>query len=146
MHVDKLAFAVSLLDGARRIASTAQTTRIGEIGMPFFLLLGFSIENGLKAYLQKQGCPGNWKNSHDLSDLFQKASSAGLAPPDGVEMFVIGLSQYHKEFWFRYPEKAGTADIFTAASSLNATDALLVEVAGHFDPREILDGAAAHGV
>ena len=146
MHVDKLAFAVSLLDGARRVASTAQTTRIGEIGMPFFLLLGFSVENGLKAFLQRRRCPGNWKKSHDLNDLFQKASSAGLAPPDGVEAFVLALSQYHKEFWFRYPEKAGTAEVFTAASSLDATDALLVEVAGHFDPQEILGGAASQGV
>jgi hypothetical protein len=146
MHVDKLAFAVSLLDGARRIASTAQTTRIGEIGMPLYLLLGFSVENGLKAYLQKQSWRGNWKNSHDLSDLFKKASSAGLAPPEGVETFVLALSQYHKEFWFRYPEKAGTAEVFTAASSVNATDALLVEVARHFDPQEILNGATARGV
>jgi hypothetical protein len=70
---------------------------------------------------------------------------AGFAPPDGVEAFVVTLSRYHKEFWFRYPEKAGTAEIFTAASSLNATNALLAEVAGHFDPNEILGGAAIGG-
>src|SRR4051812_44028822 len=116
MHVDKLAFAVALMDGAHRIASTAQTSLIGEIGLPFFLLLGFSVENGLKAFLQKRSYPGNWKNSHDLIDLFQKAADEGFAPPDGVETFVFVLSRYHKEFWFRYPEKAGTANIFTAAT------------------------------
>jgi hypothetical protein len=112
MHVEKLAFAVSLLDGAARIASTATTDAIGEIGIPFFLLLGFSVENGLKAYLERQGADGNWTHSHDLADLYQKAALAGFAPPSGVDTFITSLSQYHKEFWFRYPEKAGTAEVF----------------------------------
>lgn len=138
MHVLKLAFAVELLEGARRIASTAQTTMIGEIGIPFFLLIGFSVENGLKAYLLRQSCPGNWKNSHDLADLFRKATSARLAPSDGIATFVLALSPYHQEFWFRYPEKASMAEVFTAASSIDAADALLMEVARHFDPHEIM--------
>ena len=146
MHVEKLAWAVSLWDGARRLASTAQTDAIGEIGMPFFLLLGFSVENGLKAYLEKQGAPGNWKKSHNLANLFDTASSAGFAPPTGVETFVRTLSPYHEQFVFRYPEKAGIADVFKAASSIDATDALLQEVASHFDPQEILGTAAVHGV
>src|SRR6478752_5350475 len=106
MHVDKLAWAISLLDGARRLASTAQTT--SEIGMSFFLLLGFSIENALKAHLDKKGePPGRWERSHDLAELFDRALAAGLAPIDGVETFVRALAPYHQDFVFRYPEKAG---------------------------------------
>jgi hypothetical protein len=146
MHVDKLAFAVSLLDGAARIASTATTDAIGEIGIPFFLLLGFSVENGLKAYLEKQGVAGNWKHSHDLTDLYQKAASAGFAPPSGVDTFVISLSQYHKDFWFRYPEKAGTANVFKAASSINAVQTLLEEVADLIGAQDIFRSAATRGV
>jgi len=146
MHVDKLAFAVSLLDGAGRISLTATTDAIGEIGIPFFLLLGFSVENGLKAYLEKRGVPGNWKHSHNLADLYQKAASAGFAPPSGVVTFVTTLSQYHREFWFRYPEKTGTADVFKAASSIDAVQTLLEEVAGHIGIRDILSGAATRDV
>ena len=122
MHVDKLAFTVSLLRVTAVLPRPLQ--RIGEIGIPFFLLLGFSVENGLKAYLEKQALPGNWKHWHNLADLYQKAASAGFAPPSGVDTFVTSLSQYHREFWFRYPEKAGTADAFKAASSINAVQTL----------------------
>jgi hypothetical protein len=65
------------LDGARRFASTAQTT--SEIGMSFFLLLGFS-DSALKAHLEKKSePPGKWERSHDLTDLFDKASARARA-------------------------------------------------------------------
>jgi hypothetical protein len=145
MHVDKLAWAIGLLDGARRLASTAQTT--SEIGMSFFLLLGFSVENALKAHLEKKGePPGKWERSHDLTDLFDKASARGLAPIDGVEAFVRALSPYHKDFVFRYPEKAGTVDLFKPASSIDATNELCAAVFQHLDPAEIQASAAAQGV
>ena len=102
-HVDKLAWAVSLLEGARRLDDGNR--------IPLFLLLGFAVENALKAYLEKKGePPGKWQRSHDLADLYDEASATGLAPIDGVEEFVRALSPYHKDFVFRYPEKAGVAD------------------------------------
>ncbi len=122
-----------------------QTDAIGEIGIPFFLLLGFSVENG-KAYLEKQGVEGNWKHSHDLANLYQKAASGGFAPPSGVDTFITSLSQYHKEFWFRYPEKAGIADVFKAASSIDAVQTLLEEVADHIGAQDIFSDAATRGV
>jgi hypothetical protein len=139
MHVDKLAWAVSLLEGARRLGD--------ENRIPLFLLLGFAVENALKAHLENKGePPGKWERSHDLADLYDKASAAGLAPMDGVETFVRTLSPYHKDFVFRYPEKAGTADLFKPASSIHATDELCQAVVQHFDPSEIQASAAAQGV
>jgi hypothetical protein len=72
MHVEKLAWAISLLDGARRLGDDNR--------IPLFLLLGFAVENALKAHLEKKGVAGNWKRSHNLADLYDKASAAGLAP------------------------------------------------------------------
>jgi hypothetical protein len=89
---------------------------------------------------------GDWKRSHNLADLYDKASAAGLAPVDGVETFVRALSPYHKDFVFRYPEKAGVADLFKPASSIHATDELCQAVAQHFDPGEIQASAAAQGI
>ena len=81
MHIDKLAWAISLLEGARRLGDDNR--------IPLFLLLGFAVENALKAHLEKKGePPGKWERSHDLADLYHKASAAGLTPIDGVETFV----------------------------------------------------------
>jgi hypothetical protein len=138
MHVERLAWAISLLEGARRLGDDNR--------VPLFLLLGFAVENALKAHLEKRGVAGNWKRSHDLADLYDKASAAGLAPIDGVETFVRALSPYHKDFVFRYPEKAGVADLFKPASSIHATDELCQAVVQHFDPGEILASAVAQGI
>ncbi|QDF41463.1 hypothetical protein FJN17_29930 [Bradyrhizobium symbiodeficiens] len=129
-HVDKLAWAVSLLEGARRLDDANR--------IPLFLLLGFAAENALKAHLEKKGEPrGRWERSHDLADLFDRASASGLAPIDGVEQFVRALAPYHKDFVFRYPEKAGFADLFKPESSIHATDELCVAVFRSFDASEI---------
>ncbi len=124
-HVDKLAYAVSLLDGAQRIASTARDAHIGTIGIPFYLLIGFSIENGLKALLEHRQYPGKWHRSHQLGDLLTKAIEVGLTLHPGVEEMIRHLSRYHEEYWFRYPEKAGTADVYRSDTMLVVTDALL---------------------
>jgi hypothetical protein len=132
MHLEKFAWAVSILEGARRLADD-NSNRI-----PLFLLLGFSVENALKAHLEKKGePPGKWERSHDLAELYDKASAAGLAPIEGVETFVRALSPLHRDFVFRYPEKAGIADLFSPASSIRATDELCRAVAQQFDPGEI---------
>ena len=144
MQVEKLAFAVSLWDGAKRLSESMKTTLIGEIGIPFFLLLGFSVENGLKAYLELKSVPGKWKNSHDLSDLLDKAKSTGFVTSSDAEIFVRTLSVYHKEFAFRYPEKAGTANVFTPPSSIASVNRLLEDVALNFDPKDILGTASQH--
>lgn len=125
-YVDKLAYAVSLLDGAERIASTARGKHIGTIGIPFYLLIGFSIENGLKAFLNQRRTPGKWHLSHKLGDLLTKAIADGLILNPGVEAMIRHLSRYHEEFWFRYPEKANVpANLYSSDTMLIVTDALL---------------------
>jgi hypothetical protein len=131
LHIDKLAYAVALLDGARRIHLSAPGEDISRIGIPFYLLIGFSIENGLKALLQFQGCQPrrDWHRSHDLADLLAKTD--GLRErlwPRTVED-VEHLSRYHDEYWFRYPEDAATADVYKAESACVMVNHLLSEVA-----------------
>ena len=129
VHVDKLAYAVSLLGGAARIASTAKDQHIKVIGIPFYLLIGFSVENGLKALLEFQHCGGNWKRSHNLADLLSKAKGLEERLLHDIPDMVRHLSRYHEEFWFRYPEKAAIAEVYSATTTLFMTDYLLKAVA-----------------
>jgi len=130
LHIDKLAYAVALLDGAKRIHSSAPEEDISRIGIPFYLLIGFSIENGLKALLQFQGQhQRDVQRSHDLAGLL--AITEGLRERlwPGAAKDVEHLSRYHKEYWFRYPESAATADVFKAESACMMVDHLLAHIA-----------------
>jgi hypothetical protein len=46
--------------------------------------------------------------------------------PQEVEEFIENFSPFHKEYWFRYPEQAGSAYVHPAATALFAADVLLV--------------------
>ncbi|MGY3347105.1 MULTISPECIES: hypothetical protein [unclassified Bradyrhizobium] len=129
-HIDKLAYAVALLDGPKRIHSSAPGEDISRIGIPFYLLIGFSIENGLKALLQFQGQhQPALQRSHDLADLLAKADGLRERLCPGAAKDAEHLSRYHKEYWFRYPERATTADVYKAESACMMVGHLLVEVA-----------------
>jgi hypothetical protein len=130
-HVDTLGYAVALLDGAIRIAQSARTPKTGEIGIPFYLLIGFSLENSLKALLQYKvhyDAEWRWNYSHDLSRLFAVATGYGLKTHKTVREIVDGLSQPHKEFYFRYPGKAAMAEVFKPVSALVVTSTLISAV------------------
>ncbi|MCA6109611.1 hypothetical protein [Bradyrhizobium cenepequi] len=129
IHIDKLAYAVALLDGARRIHSSAPREDISRIGIPFYLLIGFSIENGLKALLQFQGRQFERKRTHDLAYLLAMTDGLRERLWPGTVEDVEHLSRYHKEFWFRYPERAGTADVYKAETACMMVNHLLAEVA-----------------
>jgi hypothetical protein len=130
IHIDKLAYAVALLDGAKRIHSSEPGADISRIGIPFYLLIGFSIENGLKALLQFQGQHQRaLQRSHDLADLLAKTDGLRERLWPGTVKDVEHLSCYHKEYWFRYPERAATADVFKAQSACMLVDHLLAQVA-----------------
>jgi hypothetical protein len=125
-HIDKLAYARAMFDGAGRIAATARDEPIGSIGIPFYLLIGFGIENALKALLEYKRFPsGKWQRSHDLSDLLSKAHDVGPRLPHGIPEFIENQSLFHQEFWFRYPERAGVADVYSATTAIYATEMLL---------------------
>jgi hypothetical protein len=136
IYVDKLAYARSLFDGAGRISSTARDAPIEKIGIPFYLLVGFGIENALKGFLgYKRLPPGKWEWSHDLSALLGEAKDLGLSLPEHIPEFIENLSRFHKEFWFRYPEKAGVADVNSAATALYAAEMLMRAVFDATDAR-----------
>ncbi|MCA1457034.1 hypothetical protein I6F35_28085 [Bradyrhizobium sp. BRP22] len=130
LHIDKLAYAVALLDGAQRLDRSARGQDVSRIGIPFFLLIGFSIENGLKALLQFQGRQPrrDWHTSHDLADLLAKTDGLRKHLWPGAAESIEHLSRYHKEFWFRYPERAATADVYTAESTCMLVNHLLTEI------------------
>lgn len=126
LYIDKLAYARSLFDGAERIFSTAKDCPIETIGIPFFLLIGFGIENVLKGYFDFKSLPaGKWQRSHDLSALLHLATDHGLQVSQPIRGFIDSQSIFHSDFWFRYPEKAGTANVNYAPTSLLFCDALL---------------------
>ncbi|UFX41923.1 hypothetical protein HAP47_0021745 [Bradyrhizobium sp. 41S5] len=130
LHFDKLAYAVALLDGARRIQLSAPGEDISRIGIPFYLLIGFSIENGLKALLHFQGQhQREVQHSHDLADLLARTDGLRERLWPGTAKDVEHLSRYHKEFWFRYPERAASADVYKADSACMMVNHLLAEVA-----------------
>jgi len=130
LHMDKLVYAIALLDGAKRIHSSAPGADISRIGIPFYLLIGFSIENGLKALLHFQGQhQRELQRSHDLADLLAKTDGLRERLWPGTVKDVEHLSRYHKEYWFRYPERAATADVYKAESACMMVDHLLVQVA-----------------
>jgi hypothetical protein len=119
-----------LLEGAKRIHSSAPHEDISRIGIPFYLLIGFSIENGLKALLQFQGQhQRELQRSHDLTDLLSKADGLRERLWPGAAKDVEHLSRYHKEFWFRYPERAALADVYKAETACMLVNHLLVEIA-----------------
>jgi len=129
LHIDKLAYAVALLDGAKRIHSSAPEEDISRIGIPFYLLIGFGIENGLKALLQFQGRQFDRKQTHDLAHLLAITDGLRERLWPGAAKGVEHLSRYHKEYWFRYPERAATADVYKAESACMMASHLLAEVA-----------------
>jgi hypothetical protein len=65
------------------------------------------------------------QRSHDLSDLLSKALEVGLRLPHGIPEFIENQSLFHQEFWFRYPERAGMADVYLAPTALYAAEMLL---------------------
>jgi len=114
---DRLAYAVSLLKGAEAIGASAhkQGRRLVQ---PFFLLICFALENGLKAYLQHCGVDGTEKIdraplAHDLKRLADLATKAGLVLPKDSSNLIDSLSDYHFQHQFRYPKNAGTVEIFS---------------------------------
>jgi hypothetical protein len=85
---DRLAYAVSLMRGAAMIAAAAHGRAGRQHIHPFFLLIGFALENGLKAHLQHAGVDKAEKIdrpplAHDLNGLLALAVASGLALPRG---------------------------------------------------------------
>jgi hypothetical protein len=131
---DRLAYAVSLMQGAAAVAAAGHGRAGRRHILPFFLLIGFALENGLKAYLQHRGVDKTEKIdrpplAHDLKRLLGFASAAGLVlPPDSVRL-IDSLSESHLNHQFRYPKNAGMVEVFSDQFAYVWTDETLATVA-----------------
>jgi hypothetical protein len=130
---DRLGYAVALLRGAEVIAASGHDEGKRFVH-PFFLLVCFSLENGLKAYLQYRGVDKSEKIdrpplAHNLNHLLELAVAAGLALPDGATELIDSLSDSHLNHLFRYPKKAGTVELFSDAFAYVWTDEALAVIA-----------------
>jgi hypothetical protein len=138
---DRLAYAVSLMRGAAAIAAAAHGRAGRQHILPFFLLIGFALENGLKAHLQHAGVDKAEKIdrpplAHDLDGLLALAVASGLAlPPDSVRL-IDSLSEGHLSHQFRYPKNAGMVDVFSDHFAYVWTDEALATIARgiHYQP------------
>jgi hypothetical protein len=131
---DRLAYAVALMRGAAAIAAEAHG-RVGRShALPFFLLIGFSLENGLKAYLEHIGVDKTQRIdrpplAHDLNRLFELARENGLLLPADSIRLIDGLGAYHANHIFRYPRQADTVELFSDHFAYTWTDEALAAVA-----------------
>ena len=78
-EIDTIAYAVSFLQAAECIANTDWTDN-HPLVVPFYALVGFALENKLKAALEHRGVDRslNWFRSHDLQKLRDLARQEGL--------------------------------------------------------------------
>jgi len=93
------------------------------------LLIGFSLENALKAVLEFNASnkSTNWSHSHDLRKLREIAETHGFRPESDLREFVDHLSPLHKDHHFRYPQKAQIAHLMKPPSAVLLTEQLLTE-------------------
>jgi hypothetical protein len=131
---DRLAYAVSLLQGAAAIAADAHGRAGRRHILPFFLLIGFALENGLKAYLQYRGVDQIEKIdrpplAHDLNRLAALAQGSGLIFSTDSVRLIESLSDSHMNHRFRYPKNAGTVDVFSDHFAYVWADEALATVA-----------------
>jgi hypothetical protein len=129
---DRLAYAVSLLTGAAAVGASGNERR--RLVQPFFLLICFALENGLKAYLQHSGVDRREKIdrgplAHDLKRLMGLANETGLVLPEEASTLIDSLSEYHLQHQFRYPKNAGTVEIFSNEFAYVWTDEALKQIA-----------------
>jgi hypothetical protein len=138
MHIEKLAWAVGLMDGAKRIVAADPNAPIQQIGLSLYLLIGFSIENGLKSVIEEKGrLKGNLRHSHNLTRLLEEAVECGLVLNGELDEFVRDVSPYHGEFWFRYPEKAGWASLYKPEPAVRMLEDFLAIITRSKNPADI---------
>jgi hypothetical protein len=125
-EIDTIAYAVSFLQAAKKLSGPGWEDN-HPLVVPFYMLIGFSIENGFKAILeQRKTAPAlKWSHSHDLTYLRQLcAERMILLDPVQIE-FVDRLSPMHKEHHFRYPQKAGTTELDQPSVAIWITNGIL---------------------
>ncbi len=125
-EINTIAYAVSFLRAATKLSGPRWEDN-NPLVIPFYMLIGFSIENGFKAILEQRNAERSlgWKNSHDLALLRQLcADRMVFLDPIQIEL-VDRLSPMHKEHHFRYPQKAGVVELDQPFVAIRITDRIL---------------------
>jgi hypothetical protein len=129
-EMDTIGYAISFRIGAEALApfvTVDGSKNEKNLVLSFYLLAGFSIENGLKSVLEFSRTDRSlrWAHSHDLSKLLRICRDAGFIVAPEVATFVDTISTHHKEHHFRYPQKAGEANLPNGREALALLEYLL---------------------
>jgi hypothetical protein len=125
---DYLAYAVSLYRAAESLAVADKQVEV----IPFYLLVGFAIENGLKAYLFHKGHDAEElrrKYGHKLLTMMIQSRDEGLGIGKDMENLIIAMDKPHRRFLFRYPSIPNLVELFKPEYTLFLTNKFLAVVA-----------------
>lgn len=129
-EIDTIAYAVSFLEAAKVLAPQIMGDNHALI-VPFYALIGFSLENGLKALLEhgKVEPRNKWFHSHDLSALRNLVEEKlGLELREESAQFIDHLSTPHLEHHFRYPQKADRVELNQPPAAVDLTERILTSI------------------
>lgn len=125
---DYIGYAVTLKRGAEHVVRDSLGVGDGMV-LPFFLLIGFSVETALKAFLLHSGmAPSILRRppfQHDLNKLLTTAVERGIELEEQTKRFVAELGPHHQQYVFRYPDNATIAFLPRVPAALVWTDDLL---------------------
>jgi hypothetical protein len=136
-EIDTVAYAVSYLEAAKVLATQKMDDNHSLI-VPFYGLIGFSLENGLKALLEhgKVEPRNKWFHSHDLSALRNLAEEKlGFEFQEARAQFIDHLSKPHLEHHFRYPQKADRIDLNRPPAAVELTERIMIAIFLRIDGR-----------
>jgi len=125
-ETDTIAYAASFLVAAKRLSGPRWEDN-HPLVVPFYMLIGFCLENGFKSVLEFHQADRKlkWHNSHHLSHLRSLCADRCLFLDPEQVAFVDGLSPMHEEHHFRYPQKAGTAILLQPGVAIWMTEMIL---------------------
>jgi hypothetical protein len=140
-EIDTIAYAVSYHQAAELIAKSTHWTDNHGLIVPFFALIGFALENGLKAVLEhrKVDRSNKWFHSHDLIKLRNLVREQGLWFLPNIDAIIEEIATQHQEHHFRYPQKAKTAKLSKPPNVALLTDAMLRMVFDFIDGHQRID-------
>ena len=140
-EIDTIAYAVSYQQAAELIADSTDWTDNHGLIVPFFALVGFALENGLKAVLEHRNIDRslNWFHSHDLVKLRELVRKEGLFFLPNIDALIDEMAVHHKNHHFRYPQKAGVAELQKPPTVALLTDAALRMVFDFIDGHSRID-------
>jgi hypothetical protein len=126
-EIDTMAYAVSFQQAAELISKSTNWTDNHGLIVPFFALIGFSLENGLKAVLEHRKVDHSlkWFHSHDLLKLRDLVRNEGLWFLPGMDALIDAMAAHHLEHHFRYPQKARSVELAMPPEVAFLTEAIL---------------------